>query len=75
MVVNKQDDPEFGQRELVRKVSPNIQRMKQDEEEPMVVVGSIYYESIDEQLAKVNMLDEELMVVEESMEVPKIRKV
>ena len=38
VVVNKEDGPEFGQRELVRKVSPNIQRLRQvfeaeDEEE------------------------------------------
>ena len=43
----------------------------------MDVVGNLDQESIDEQLAKVNILDGELVVVVEgsSREVPKIRKV
>ena len=64
VVISKEDGPDFGRRELVMKVSPNIQRLKQvfdsgDDQEPMDAVENLDKESMNEQLTKVNMFEGE----------------
>ena len=80
LVINKEDGPEFGQKNMIRIVSPNILRLKQvfeprDDQEPMDVVEELATESTDGQLTKVNMMQGELVVVEGSSKVPVARKV
>ena len=80
LVINEEDGPEFGQKNMMRIVSPNILRLKQvfeprDDQEPMDVVEELATESTDGQLTKVNMMQGELMVVEGSSNVPIARKV